>query len=156
MANIAASDVTYSYDRASSSWIGARGYSNEGTVAFGNGTLTYPAGGIPLTKASMGCPNYLESIEIIEQTVGTTGFVYRYDRTNEKLMIFSQGLLTSATGPAAAGATGAVATNAAASEVAAYQVIGTSASTAYNLGPLHQVSALAIAAQTLRVRAIGY
>lgn len=84
MPDIAASDVTYT--------VGNRfhqpsmGYVNEVTVAFGNGTLTYPAGGVPLTKARMGCPASLDFV--LTDPGSANGFLYKFDKVNEKIRIY--------------------------------------------------------------------
>jgi hypothetical protein len=90
MADIAASDVTYTAnnDRYGKSVLAGSGMrKNDVTVAFGNGALTYPAGGVPLTKAKLGCPNFLQSVEIFDAS-SANGFLYKYDRTNEKIRIY--------------------------------------------------------------------
>ena len=58
-------------------------------VSFGNGTLTYPAGGISLLKASLGCPNNLTTL-MVENASASDGFVYKYDSAAQKLRIYQQ------------------------------------------------------------------
>jgi hypothetical protein len=56
-------------------------------IAFGDGALTYPTGGVPLSNlANQGWPNLIESLVISD--AGSSGYVPRYDATNNKLMLF--------------------------------------------------------------------
>lgn len=70
-------------------------YYVRGTVAFGNGALTYPSGGIPLAKSLLGFPNKIEDFQIIEET-GGSGLIARYDLSAEKLRLFETGAVTPA------------------------------------------------------------
>lgn len=87
MADIAASDVTYTgpgyYEQQDSD--GQR----EGIfgVSFGDGALTYPTGGVPLDKAKLGCPNSVTELSIIDPA-NANGFVYKTDLANLKLRIY--------------------------------------------------------------------
>lgn len=85
MADIAASDVTYVMVSRSIDDSGNK--RNVVTTAFGNGTLTYPTGGIPLTKASFGCPNVIKSVALFSPA-SANGFVYKYDMANNKIRIY--------------------------------------------------------------------
>jgi hypothetical protein len=86
MAAIAASDLTYTL--LSRDIDGGKGKRrNLLDVTFGDGALTYPAGGVPLTKGNLGCPNSLEEVELVNPA-SSNGFVYKYDATNEKLRIY--------------------------------------------------------------------
>lgn len=83
MAAIAATDVTYTLQRR---MIGESGYKqNLVKIDFGNGTLTYPTGGIPLTGSKMGLANAV--LEVIPYG-SVNGFLYKYDQVNNKIMIF--------------------------------------------------------------------
>lgn len=85
MANIAASDVVYVELSKS---IGESGYKQrQMTVQFGDGVLTYPAGGIPLDAGKLGCPNQIRSLELFSPA-SANGFVYKYDLTNNKIRIY--------------------------------------------------------------------
>lgn len=70
MADIASTDVTYTakpYPITPQLQGRVPRYVNQFTVAFGNGVLTYPAGGIPMLARSLGMPsNALEKIEILD------------------------------------------------------------------------------------------
>lgn len=53
-------------------------------LVFGDGALTYPSGGVPITKSKLGCPNDIQSLKIFDS--GTGGIRWHYDKTNEKLI----------------------------------------------------------------------
>jgi hypothetical protein len=85
MADIAAGDLTYTITKqrrdASSNSV------NNLTVAFGDGALTYPSGGIPLTSGKLGCPNSIISLHITSPA-SADGLVYKYDQANNKIRIY--------------------------------------------------------------------
>jgi hypothetical protein len=83
MSNLAATDVTYTIN--SKRRVNGRNYFNV-TLAFGDGALTYPAGGVPITIGKLGCPNTIESLTIYDK--GTSGYEWSYDTTNKKLVGF--------------------------------------------------------------------
>lgn len=80
MANIAASDVTVTLLEQRKS---ADRVLNNVKLAFGDGALTYAAGGVPITKAKLGCPNIIESLTIYDN--GISIYAWSYDAVNEKL-----------------------------------------------------------------------
>lgn len=85
MADIAASDVTYSIITKSKD---ARGKKmNIVKLVFGDGALTYPAAGIPLSKGKMGCPNALEAVIPFDSLASSVGYSFVYNKAAEKLMI---------------------------------------------------------------------
>lgn len=88
MADIAASDVTYVI---SNQKIGPNSRSkNLVKATFGDGTLTYPTGGIPLTKAKMGLPTVIEHFSF-DDAANDDGYMYKYDRDAEKIRIYVTG-----------------------------------------------------------------
>ena len=89
MADIVAANVTYSFSSKDKMFMGRRGYSARGTISFGNGSLTYPSGGIPLTKAKIGLPRVLRSVDVFE--CNAKGYLFEYDVSAEKLRIFQSG-----------------------------------------------------------------
>ena len=93
MAAIASTDVTYSITKSVSA--DGEGYKHFVTIGFGNGTLTYPAAGIPLTKASMGCPNAITNFQIIEQNLAVDGYVIDYDKSANTLLLYQCDLSSS-------------------------------------------------------------
>lgn len=111
MADIAASDVTHTV--VSRARTASQGINNEVTIAFGNGVLTYPSGGVPLTGALMGCPNVVSDFDIVDAG-NANGFLYKWDKTNNKIRIYQGDNTNAAAAPAielvAASATPAAAT----------------------------------------------
>lgn len=81
MADIAASDITTTF--LNRRHVEGRSHFNV-QLAFGNSTLTYPAGGIPISISALGCPNVVESLVVYDK--GTSGYAWTYDRTNKKLV----------------------------------------------------------------------
>lgn len=59
---------------------------------FGDGSTTYPSGGIPIPGASLGCPRYVDSV-FFEDDAATTR-IYKYDVTNQKVRIYVEGVAT--------------------------------------------------------------
>jgi hypothetical protein len=87
MTNIVAGDVTYSgFAGKDKQFLGRLGYLARGTATFGNGSLTYPTGGVPLTKAKMGCPRVLKSCKVLE--TNAKGLLVEFDVSAEKLRLF--------------------------------------------------------------------
>ena len=81
MADIAATDITVTFlDKRRHD---GRSYFNV-QLAFGNGALTYPAGGVPISIGAVGTPTSLESLIVYDK--GTSGYDWTYDRTNKKLV----------------------------------------------------------------------
>lgn len=96
MADLAASSVTYTLQE------GTQGacpsdprYSAVFKLAFGDGALLYPSGGIPLTLGKLGCPSHLQSFELMDQSDGS-GYLFKYDRDNAKLRIYQSPVRTHA------------------------------------------------------------
>ena len=88
MADIAAANVTYSFISKDKQFEGRRGFSARGTISFGNASLTYPSGGVPLTKAKIGLPRVLRSCIIMESNA--KGYLFEFDRSAETVRIFQQ------------------------------------------------------------------
>ena len=68
-------------------------------IAFGDGVKTYPTGGVPLPSIG----NFGFQREIAFGAVEgdpDDGFIYKYDRGNHTLKIFTQGLVTGSTAAA--------------------------------------------------------
>lgn len=124
------------------------------TIAFGDDSLTYATGGVPLPAiGSFGLKRALD-LMVIEQP-SANGFTYRYDRTAHKIKIFTQGFSTGATG-AAATEDGALVNNSLGAEAVAPRMSKTAVSTTYDMGPLIELpDALAPAAVTLKALVVG-
>ena len=85
MADITANDVTVTI--VSEDITGKR-RQNEITLAFGDGALTYPVGGVPMPTASkLGMRRNLNDL-ILTDAASTNGLIYKYDKTNNKIKIF--------------------------------------------------------------------
>ena len=85
MAAITASDVTYTVK--SQRYAGLDGITTEVKLTFG-GSVSYAAGGVPLTKGKMGCPNFLNNVRIVEDSAAVTTF-WKYDDSAEKLVAYT-------------------------------------------------------------------
>lgn len=81
MANLAATDITVTFLQQRRN--NGRSYNNI-QLTFGDGAKTYPAGGVPISIAALGCPNVVESLDIFDGGIG--GYTWSYDRTNQKLV----------------------------------------------------------------------
>jgi hypothetical protein len=92
MAAIAASDVTYNIDPLKSSYLGKAGKRHRGTISVGDGSLTYPSGGIPLDAAKLGCPINLDSLKILE--TNAKGYVTEWDASTNKIRLFITPVIT--------------------------------------------------------------
>lgn len=88
MVALASTDVTVTVERRA---IEGKTMRNRVSVAFGNGTLTYPSGGVPMPAFDkFGLRRNLDFLTIFEDASGN-GYVYKYDKTNNKLRIYVQG-----------------------------------------------------------------
>jgi hypothetical protein len=90
-ADIAAADVTYSI--LDQDMIGGAQQLNVVSVTFGDGVDTYPAGGVPLTIGKMGCPTRVVSLNILDEA-NANGYLYKYDRTNNKIRVYQSAAST--------------------------------------------------------------
>ena len=61
---------------------------NNIVLTFGDGVSTYPTGGIPMSNLpKWGFPNSIDFVDILD-TSGGGGYVYSYNRSTSKLMMF--------------------------------------------------------------------
>jgi len=58
-------------------------------ISYGNGTDTYPVGGIPLILGNLGLRNYCDSLVMAGQDA-PDGYMYKFDRNALKIMIFEE------------------------------------------------------------------
>ncbi len=141
---------------------------NRVRLSFGNSTLTYPAGGIPITKGKLGCPVIIESAIVVDQ--GTSGYSFMYDQSAEKIVMTQSPVQThthdikvigglTADEPMAVNASVVFSKNAATNRTI------TGANSATNGGIVSatlaasaqsEPSAVAIAAQIIELEVIGY
>lgn len=165
MANIAAGDVTYTLLRQRTTADSRK--ANLVRLAFGDGALTYPAGGIPITIGKLGCPVEVQSLVVVDKS--TSGYSFSYDRTNSKLVMIQAPaqththdikIIAGITEDAAVGLQGQVfgkntATNATvvgANSATNGGVVSATLAAAAGAEP----SAVAIAAQTIEVEVVGW
>lgn len=162
MADIASSDVTYTLvnQRKTS---GSRNH-NRVRLAFGNGALTYPAGGIPLNIGKLGCPTIVESLVVVDK--GTSGYSFMYDQSENKLVMFQApghqhnftvtkgAILASSELGLSADSTAATVNN---NTIASTRVLATNTPiVSAGNAAMAEPSAVAIAAQTIEVEVIGW
>lgn len=166
MADLAAGDVTYTIQNMRT--LGNSRKSVRASLAFGDGALTVPANGIPISKAKLGCPNVIESMIVCDQ--GTSGYVFQYDQSAEKLVVMRAPaqththdllLVNGAVADAAGTRVNAGANALGANTGANLTITGSGAnggivSTTLAAAALTEASALAIAAQTIEVEVIGW
>lgn len=151
MADIAESDVTYTVLKQRT--LGDSRKSNLVRLAFGNGTLTYPANGIPLSKGKLGCPVVIESLKVVDQ--GASGYIFQYDQSAEKLIVMQSAFVVTKgaiTANTEIGLSADAATATANNNTIAATLTLKSASPAQ----IVEASTMAIAAQTIEVEVIGY
>ena len=88
MADFVATDVTYTTvdkDRTENGFV-----KNVIKLEFGDGAITYAAGGIPITPADLGMAReFVKYLTVTDQ--GTSGFVFSYDRSAKKLVVKKEG-----------------------------------------------------------------
>lgn len=93
MADIAVTDVTAT--KVGKTEIGKVSKEHVMDLAFGNGTLTYPVGGVPLSVSKLGLAREVQSVQIVG---APDGFVYKWDHVNNKIQIYVQGVVVGAAG----------------------------------------------------------
>lgn len=154
MADLTAADVTIILPAQQRNFV--RSPSKQFVLAdltFGDGVDTYPVGGVPLPdKAQFG---FKKSIDFgaIEQPPAN-GFIYKYDRANHKIKIFTQGITTGSTA-AADSVSGALVEDSADAETAV-RAMGTAIDTTYDLGAMKEMAnSIAPAQVTLSILLIG-
>lgn len=167
MADLAAGDVTYVILNARRT-ADSRSH-NRVRLSFGDGALTVPANGIPLSKGKMGCPTIIESMVIVDQ--GVSGYKFQYDQSAEKLVVMQAPAQTHAHDFLVKGGTAAAGTDAlniktaivgkeAASDATALgadsATKGGVLSSVQAAAALSEAAAVAIAAQIIEVEVIGW
>lgn len=156
MADLAATNVTVTVSSHDREIAGAAAGKNMtlATIVFGDGSLQYRTGGVPMPdKSKFGFHKIIDFVSV-EQPVAN-GFVYKFDRTNNKLKIFTQGFTTSGTAAGGETDTGALVTNSLGAE-GAVRMIKTVASTTYDMGGMIEMpDSTAIVAATVKLLMIG-
>jgi len=167
MADIASGDVTYAL--INQRRLGDCRNLNRVSLSFGDGALTYPAGGIPIAKGKLGCPTVIESMIVVDQ--GTSGYKFQYDQSAEKIVIMQAPaqkhghdftivkgaiLASSELGLSADATSATINNNTIASTRVLAKATGPVVSETLAAAALAQASAVAIAAQVIEVEVIGW
>lgn len=151
MADIAAGDVTYTLKNQRK--LSDSRNSNRVKLEFGNGTLTYPVGGIPITKGKLGCPVVIESMQIVDD--GTSVYSFMYDQSAEKLLVYKNSFAVTKGAIVASTELGLSVDSAAATvnnnTIAASRTLLTNSPVSKA-----EATAIAIAAQAIEVEVIGW
>lgn len=92
MAQLAAGDVSYTLISANAS-PGKPQAERLFTIVFGDGSKEYTNGGIPLTKAKLGCPTSITSLIFVGE-IATPGNVPVYNYTAETIKLFRDANIT--------------------------------------------------------------
>ncbi|MCX5818449.1 MAG: hypothetical protein NT047_00825 [Deltaproteobacteria bacterium] len=156
MGAFASTDVTVTVAGRDREIAGAAAGRNQtiATVTFGNGSLTYATGGVPMPAiGTFGFRNEIK-MGLIEQPPAN-GFFYKYDAVNRKIKIFTQGF-TSGSTTAGAAESGALVLNSLGVEATAPRMPTTAVNTVYDMGPLVELANGATpAAVTMNILFIG-
>lgn len=165
MVALVAADVTITVEQRR---IVGKQRRNRVKIAFGNGALTIPAGGVPLpAAASFGMVRNLEYLTIFDEN-DASGIIWKYDKDNNKLRAWVQkttdhahDLLVANGAIATSGAIGLTAGAGLVGAVAATTVTGGIASggvqsTTFATTALNEDTSSAPAAQTLYAEAVGW
>jgi hypothetical protein len=153
VANIAAGDVTYTLLQQRKMNGSPSRNLNRVRLAFGDGALTVPAGGIPLTKAKLGCPTDIESLIVVDQ--GTSGYIFQYDQSAEKLIVMQSALVVTKAAVLASGEVG-VSADAATATLNNNTIASTLTLKANSPAQVVEASTMAVAAQTIEVEVVGW
>lgn len=134
-------------------------------IAFGDGSLTYPSGGVPLpSAASFGMTWELTYVRLLDHD-DASGIIWKYDYANKKLRGYIQGTVISAAGAATlddyaintATETLAAAANQPGGGAVVLGLGNTTAAGTIYIGKLVELTTThAPAAQTLYVEAVGF
>ena len=88
MTALASTDVTVVVTER---WIEGPKRHSRGTIAFGNGSLTYPTTGVPLPAIGVfGMPTALEILEIFGVNGLTSDYMARYNTAAHALLLYEE------------------------------------------------------------------
>ena len=135
-------------------------------VTFGNGTLTYTSGGIPLTKAKLGCPATIQELYILDPSSGD-GYAYKYNRTANTIQVYQMDSHThkfimaggvTTTADFLYHSSGAIGKAAATNVTIAGTAAGTTGGVDFSTGAAFDelATTAVVAATTLRMRVVGW
>lgn len=99
MADLASTDITVTLVRQNILRGSPGGLRfNNVKLTFGDGALTYPAGGIPVPAAAkFGMLKRLDGIMIYQNSITTIGYIWTYDVANNKLKGYEEVAAASST-----------------------------------------------------------
>lgn len=156
MAALSSADVTVAIGTHDRELAGGGAFKNLtlAAITFGNGSLTYPANGVPLPV--IGTFGFRQAIDaVFVNGDPDQGFIYKYDKTHHSIRIYTQGFVTGTTSVGAA-ENGALVKNSAGAEATGPRMPKTGTSTTYDMGPLIELpTSVAPAATTLSLLMIG-
>jgi hypothetical protein len=122
-------------------------------ITFGNSTLTYPANGVPLPAIGNFGRRKAIDFGLVSQNPDD-GLLYKYDKTNHSIRIYTQGFKTGATA-ATSNENGALVKNSAGVE-GTPRIPHTAANTTYDMGGMIELpTSIAPAATSLQLLLIG-
>lgn len=122
-------------------------------IAFGDGVKTYPANGVPLPAIGQFGLHKGIDFGLVSQNPDD-GFIYKYDKTNHSIRIYTQGFKTGDTA-AAVNENGALVKDSSGAE-GTPRIPNTAAKTTYDMGGMIELpAALAPSATTLQLLLIG-
>lgn len=154
MTDLASTDVTVTVNERT---IVGKKRRNRVTIAFGDGALTYPSGGVPMPAfGSFGMIRNLDFLTVFDED-DASGIVWKYDRTNNKLRGYITGVNVDAAGAVTLDdfpiKTGELATGS-----LSVSLNNDAGSGVKYLGKLQELAAAssAPAAQTLQAEAVGW
>lgn len=88
MTDLASTDVAITLDPRNRHILGKLRMS-QGSLAFGDGALTYPYGGVPMPAiGNFGMNKEVSMFDIVDAS--GSGYMFRYDQANRKMKIFTQ------------------------------------------------------------------
>lgn len=89
MTDLASTDITITLDPIRDRHVLGKIKMGVGTVAFGDGALTYPYGGIQMPAVGVfGMNKVIDAMNVMNGLSGG-GYEYRYDKTNRKVKVFA-------------------------------------------------------------------
>lgn len=166
MANLAATDITVTVEKLTK--YDSSEKCNYLTLAFGDGVKTYPAGGVPLDISKLGMVALVRALDVFDD--GISAYTWTYDKANKKLiaknasgsshthalLLKNAAVADGATTRVNAGTNLLGANTGSDITVAGGGANGGVVAATPAAASLAEPSTVAIAAQTLRVRVIGW
>ena len=91
MADLVATDVSFTETSALRKTSGGPNprITATGVLAFGDGALTYPTGGIPIDHSRLSMPERIDLVTFPDATDAGSGTLWQYDVVNQKIRGYS-------------------------------------------------------------------